>query len=64
MPIEMVWQNAFVAYVSGKMTEDMACYNAVRSLRSKIYNASLSAKGEVADHYTYLLFVVDKKLNE
>lgn len=64
MPIEMVWQNAFVDYVSGKMTEDMACYNAVRSLRSKIYNASLSAKGEVADHYTYLLFVVDKKLNE
>lgn len=64
MPIEMVWQNAFVAYVSGKMTEDMACYNVVRSLRSKIYNASLSAKGEVADHYTYLLFVVDKKLNE
>jgi hypothetical protein len=46
------------------MTEDMACYNVVRSLRSKIYNASLSAKGEVADHYTYLLFVVDKKLNE
>ena len=64
MPIEMVWQNAFVDYVSGKMTDDMACYNAVRSLRSKIYNASLSAKGEVADHYTYLLFVVDKKLNE
>ena len=64
MPIEMVWQNAFVDYVSGKMTEDMACYNVVRSLRSKIYNASLSAKGEVADHYTYLLFVVDKKLNE
>lgn len=64
MPIDMVWQNAFVDYVSGKMTEDMACYNAVRSLRSKIYNASLSAKGEVADHYTYLLFVVDKKLNE
>lgn len=64
MPIEMVWQNAFVDYVSGKMTEDMACYNVVRSLRPKIYNASLSAKGEVADHYTYLLFVVDKKLNE
>ena len=64
MPIEMVWQNAFVDYVSGKMTDDMACYNAVSSLRSKIYNASLSAKGEVADHYTYLLFVVDKKLNE
>lgn len=64
MPIEMVWQNAFVAYVSGKMAYDMACYKVVRSLRSKIYNASLSANGEVADHYTYLLFVVDKKLNE
>ena len=64
MPIEMVWQNAYVSFVLNKMAEDVSCYKMVRQLRSKIYNASVSATGEIADHYSYLLFVIDKKLNE
>ena len=64
MPIEMVWQNTYVDFVTGKAAEDRACYKALLALRQQISEASVSARGEVADHYAYLLFAVDKKLNE
>lgn len=64
MPIEMVWQTAFVEFLLGKMNDDAACYNAAHTLRQQVYNASVTTRGEVADHYAYLLFVMDKKLNE
>ena len=64
MPIEMVWQTFFVDFLLGKMDDNAACYNVAHSLRQQVYNASVSARGEVADHYAYLLFVMDKKLNE
>lgn len=64
MPIEMVWQNDFIDIISGKMTTDPVCYDIMRSLRQRVYKASVSSSGEVAGHYAYLLFVIDKKLNE
>lgn len=64
MPIEMVWQTFFVDFLLGKMDDNAACYNVAHALRQQVYNASVSARGEVADHYAYLLFVMDKKLNE
>jgi hypothetical protein len=64
MPIEMVWQTAFVSYISNKISEDASCYKAFLALRSKIYNATVSARGETAEHYAYLLHVIDKRLNE
>ena len=64
IPIEMVWQTSFVEFLLGQVEENAACYNAAHALRQQVYNASLSARGEVADHYAYLLFVMDKKLNE
>lgn len=64
MPIEMVWQTAFLSYVSNKIGDDVSCHEAFLTLRSRIYNATLYAKGETAEHYAYLLHVIDKKLNE
>lgn len=64
MPIELVWQTGFVAFVSAKIDEEVSCYKLLQSLRAKVYNASVASKGEVADHYVYLLHVIDKKLNE
>ena len=64
MPIEMVWQNDFVEFLCEKMTSDGACYSALKTLRQQVYNASVASRGEIADHYAYLLFVIDKKLND
>ena len=63
MPIEMVWQTAYISFLLNKMSDEVSCYKVVRQVRSKIYSASVSAKGETADHYAYLLFMIDKKLN-
>ena len=64
LPIEMVWQTTFVEFLLGKVEENAACYNAAHALRQQVYSASLSARGEVANHYAYLLFEIDKVLNE
>lgn len=64
LPIEMVWQTHFVAFVSAKISDEVSCYKMLQSLRAKVYGASVVSKGEVAEHYAYLLHVIDKKLNE
>ena len=63
MPIEMSWQTSYVEFLVGKLN-DATCYHALSVLRQQIYNASVSTRGDVADHYAYLLFVIDRKLNE
>lgn len=63
LPIEMTWQTSYVEFLVSKL-DDATCYHALSVLRQQIYNASLSTRGEVAEHYAYLLFVIDKKLNE
>ena len=63
LPIEMTWQTSYVEFLVSRL-DDATCYHALSVLRQQIYNASLSTRGEVAEHYAYLLFVIDKKLNE
>lgn len=64
MPIEMVWQDAFIRFLGERALSSSACLQGLLRLRPQILDLSRRASGELADHYSYLLFITDRYLDK
>ncbi len=62
MPIEMVWQEAYISFLSQKKETSAAAFSEMKNLHSYLQRALPKVKGECAEHYRYLLFTISRSL--